>query len=172
KASLEIPKLLSWMAFGDVNAKIKGINEFPKEDVPPLVMTFVSFHTMVGLGMFFIFILALAAYSMYRKNLWENKKLLKVLLWSIPLPVIACQVGWMAAEIGRQPWIVYKLLRTAHAASVTVSAGEILFSIILFGIIYTALLGLYIYLLVKEVKHGPEQIEAKSHHENLELQEA
>ncbi|MDP4191480.1 MAG: cytochrome ubiquinol oxidase subunit I [Bacteroidota bacterium] len=172
KASLEIPKLLSWMAFGDVNAKIKGINEFPKEDVPPLVMTFVSFHTMVGLGMFFIFILALAAYSMYRKNLWENKKLLKVLLWSIPLPVIACQVGWMAAEIGRQPWIVYKLLRTAHAASVTVSAGEILFSIILFGIIYTALLGLYIYLLVKEVKHGPEQIEAKSHHEKLELQEA
>ncbi|MDP4174954.1 MAG: cytochrome ubiquinol oxidase subunit I [Bacteroidota bacterium] len=62
KASLEIPKLLSWMAFGDVNAKVKGINEFPKEDVPPLVMTFVSFHTMVGLGMFFIFILALAAY--------------------------------------------------------------------------------------------------------------
>ncbi|MCU7491120.1 MAG: cytochrome ubiquinol oxidase subunit I [Ignavibacteria bacterium] len=170
-AKIEVPKLLSYMAFGDVNAKVRGINEFPKDEIPPLVMTFVSFHTMVGLGMFMILVLAWAFISMRKNTLWENKKLLKILLWSIPVPVLACQVGWMAAEIGRQPWIVYKLLRTSFAASITVSAGEILFSIIMFGIIYLSLLGLYIFLLAKEVKHGPEELK-KGAPVKLELEEA
>ena len=78
--------------------------------------------------------MTLAAWKIWRGTLWNSPKLLKVLLWSIPLPLIACQLGWIAAEVGRQPWIVYKLLRTSEAASITVSAGEILFSIILFGV--------------------------------------
>jgi cytochrome bd ubiquinol oxidase subunit I len=156
KAKIEISGLLSWLAFGDVNAHIKGINEFPAEDIPPLWLTFVSFHNMVVLGMYFILLMAVAAFYLYRGTLWERPLLLKLMLWSIPLPLIACQLGWIAAEVGRQPWIVYGLLRTSQAASLTVSAAEILFSIVLFGLIYLALGVLYIYLLARKVKQGPE----------------
>ena len=161
KASLEIPGALSWLAFGDPNAPIKGINEFAADDIPPLWLTFVSFHNMVILGMYFILIMFVATWKIYRGTLWGNTKLLKILLWSIPLPLIACQLGWIAAEVGRQPWIVYHLLRTSDATSITVSAGEILFSIILFGLIYLFLGSLYVYLLVKKVQHGPEPENAK-----------
>ena len=161
KASLEIPGVLSWLAFGDPNAPIKGINEFAADDIPPLWLTFVSFHNMVILGMYFILIMFVATWKVYRGTLWGNTKLLKTLLWSIPLPLLACQLGWIAAEVGRQPWIVYHLLRTSDATSITVSAGEILFSIILFGLIYLFLGSLYVYLLVKKVQHGPEPENAK-----------
>lgn len=159
--TIEIPGLLSWLAFGDPKAPIKGINDFPPDEVPPLWLTFVSFHNMVVLGLFFIVVMALAAWKIWRGTLWTSPKLLKVLLWSIPLPLAACQLGWIAAEVGRQPWIVYKLLRTSEAASITVSAGEILFSIILFGVIYLLLGSLYVYLLVKKVKHGPAPLAGK-----------
>ena len=160
-APIEIPGLLSWMAFGDVNAQIKGINEFPYDEVPPLWLTFVSFHNMVILGFFFIAVTGYGSYLLYRKQLWEKKKLLKLFLWSIPLPLAACQLGWIVAEVGRQPWIVYRLLKTTDAVSISVSAGEILFSIILFGVIYLLLGTLYVYLLVKKVQHGPEPLPAR-----------
>jgi cytochrome d ubiquinol oxidase subunit I len=83
------------------------------------------------------------------------------LVFSIPLPIIACQLGWITAEVGRQPWVVYKVMKTADAISLTVSAGEILFSIILFGLIYIFLGALYIFLVVREVKRGPEAGQAK-----------
>ncbi|MCC6396833.1 MAG: cytochrome ubiquinol oxidase subunit I, partial [Bacteroidetes bacterium] len=160
-ATVEIPGLLSWMAFGDPNATIKGINEFPSDEIPPLWLTFVSFHNMVVLGMFFILLTALATFKLWRGTLWESRRILKVMLWSIPLPLAACQLGWITAEVGRQPWIVYKLLRTSEAASITVSAGEILFSIILFGVVYLFLGSLYVYLLVQKVKHGPQPVHGK-----------
>jgi cytochrome bd ubiquinol oxidase subunit I len=159
--TLEIPGLLSWMAFGDPQAPIKGINEFPPEDVPPLWLTFVSFHNMVVLGLYFIAVMGIAAIALWRGKLWTMPRLQKVLLWSIPLPLIACQLGWIAAEVGRQPWIVYKLLRTSQAASITVTAGEILFSLILFGSIYLLLGILYVYLFSKKVQHGPAAAEGK-----------
>lgn len=161
KAPIEIPGLLSWLAFGDINAKVKGINEFPREEIPPLFLTFVSYHNMVLLGMYFIFITALGTFFLWKKKLWGKKKLLKIYVWSIPLPVIACQLGWIAAEVGRQPWIVYKLMKTSEAASITVSAGEILFSIILFGIIYLLLFALFLFILTKEIKHGIEPVNLK-----------
>jgi cytochrome d ubiquinol oxidase subunit I len=152
---VEIPGLLSWLAFGDPNAPIRGINEFPPDEVPPLWLTFVSFHNMVVLGLLFIALMALATFKLWRGTLWESRTLLRVMLWSIPLPLAACQLGWITAEVGRQPWIVYKLLRTSEAASITVSGGDILFSIILFGVIYLFLGSLYVYLLVRKIKHGP-----------------
>ena len=161
KGTVEISGLLSWLAFGDVNAHIKGINEFPADEIPPLWLTFVSFHNMVILGTYFILLMAVAALYLYRGTLWDRPKLLKLMIWSIPLPLIACQLGWIVAEVGRQPWIVYGLLRTSQAASITVTAGEILFSIILFGLVYLALGVLYIYLLVRKVKHGPEPAHGK-----------
>ncbi len=160
-ATVEIPGLLSWMAFGDPHATIKGINEFPADEIPPLWLTFVSFHNMVVLGLFFILLTTIAAVKLWRGTLWDSPKTLKALLWSIPLPLAACQLGWITAEVGRQPWIVYKLLRTSEGASITVSAEEILFSIILFGVVYIFLGSLYVYLLVRKVKHGPPPMPGK-----------
>ncbi len=160
-ATIEIPGLLSWMAFGDPAAHIQGINEFPADEIPPLWLTFVSFHNMVVLGMFFIAVMAFAVFKLYRKTLWDSPKFLRVLMWSIPLPLAACQLGWIATEVGRQPWIVYRLLRTSDAASITVGSGEILFSMILFGLIYIGLGILYIYLLSHKVKQGPAPVDAK-----------
>lgn len=161
KAPIEIPGVLSWLAFGNVNARVRGINEFPKDEIPPLFLTFVSYHNMVILGMYFIFITALSSYFLYKKKLWEQTKLLKVLTWSIPLPLIACQLGWIAAEVGRQPWIVYKLMKTKDAVSITVGAGEILFSIILFGLIYVMLASSFLFFLLKKIKHGPDPVSVK-----------
>ena len=158
KVPIEIPGLLSWMAFGDFKAKIKGINEFPRENIPPLFMTFVSYHNMVALGMYFVSIMALAAFLLYKKKLFENKIILKAFVWSIPLPLVAIQLGWIAAEVGRQPWIVYHLMKTKDAVSFTVSSGELLFSIIVFALIYLFLGAIFLTLLIKKIKLGPELI--------------
>jgi cytochrome d ubiquinol oxidase subunit I len=157
---MEIPGMLSWLVYGDVNTTVKGLNEFAPENRPPFIFTFISFHSMVALGTYFIALMLTALLQMRRNKLWKNKWLLRVILWSIPLPLAACQLGWITAEVGRQPWIVYHLLRTSEAYSATVTASEIGFSIILFGIIYLLLGILYIYILVREVKHGPQQTSA------------
>ena len=159
KAKIEIPNLLSYLAFGDANARVQGINEFPQNDLPPLFITFVSYHNMVALGMLFILLTTLGTIQLYRKKLWDSKKLLRIFIWAIPFPVLACELGWVSAEVGRQPWIVYHVMRTQDAVSTSLVPGDVLFSIILFFLIYALIGILYIYLLVKEIKHGPESIE-------------
>ncbi len=161
KAKIEIPGLLSWLAFGDLNAKVQGINDFPPNDLPPLFITFVSYHNMVVLGMLFILLMMIATYLLKKNKLWDTKILLKMFVWAIPLPVIACELGWIAAEVGRQPWIVYNVMRTSDAVSRNVPAGDVLFSIILFAFVYLLIGSLYLYLLVKEIKHGPEPVAIK-----------
>jgi cytochrome d ubiquinol oxidase subunit I len=156
KASIKVPGLLSWMVYGDVDAEVQGIDAFPENERPPLFLTFVSFHNMVILGSLFILMTGLGVLQLIRKRLFETRWLLKAFLWAMPLPVIACELGWIAAEVGRQPWVVYRLLRTDEAASITVSSGEIIFSIVLFSLIYVLLGSVYIYLFVRKVKHGPE----------------
>ena len=157
--TIEVPGVLSWLAFGDANAPIRGIEDFPEDEVPQgaeLWFSFVSFHNMVALGSLFVLITGLGMLFLWRKTITEKKWWLKVFFFAIPLPILACQFGWIAAEVGRQPWIVYGELKTADAASVTVGAGEILFSMILFGLIYACLGCLWLFLLSKKVKHGPE----------------
>jgi cytochrome d ubiquinol oxidase subunit I len=156
KAKVEIRGLLSWLAFGDINTRIRGIEEFPPDDRPPLWLTFVSFHNMVVLGMYFIAAMAWGAWLIRRGTLWDSRRYLALLIVSIPLPLAACQLGWMAAEVGRQPWIVYQLLRTQDAVSASVPAGDVLFSLVLFTALYLLLGALYVYLLVREIRHGPE----------------
>jgi cytochrome bd ubiquinol oxidase subunit I len=155
KAKIEIRGLLSWMAFGDINAPIRGITDFPPDDRPPLWLTFVSFHNMVVLGMYFIAAMGFGVWQLRRGRLWEGRRFLKLLIISIPLPLAACELGWMAAEVGRQPWIVYHLLRTSDAASTSVPAGDVLFSMLLGGLLYLTLGALYVFLLVREIRHGP-----------------
>ena len=156
KTKVEIPGLLSYLAFGNVDAHVQGINQFPRENWPPLFITFVSFHTMTALGFFFIALMGLAAYRLIRGRLYEDRWLLKVLVWSVPLPLLAIQLGWITAEVGGQPWIVYKLLRTSEGASPTVSAQEIGFSLTLFSVIYMALLAAWLFLMIRKAKEEPK----------------
>ena len=155
KAAVEIPGMLSYMAFGSMSERVRGIDEFPVENRPPLWLTFVSFHNMVLLGVWFIALMGWAAVRLFTGKIWEDRLLLKALMWSIPLPVAACQLGWVAAEVGRQPWIVYGLLRTNAAHSPTVTAGEVAFSLALFGLIYLALGALWLVMMVKKAKMVP-----------------
>lgn len=157
KLAVEVPKLLSLMAHNDPNAEVKGLNSFPPENHPPLALTFISFHSMVMLGSWFILLMAVAAWQLRRGRLWNDRLVLRALLWSMPLPVIACELGWIAAEVGRQPWVVYGLLRTSQAHSPTVTASEILFSLVMFGMVYALLFALWFFLMRKHACGSPDQ---------------
>jgi cytochrome d ubiquinol oxidase subunit I len=161
RAALEIPGMLSWMTYYDADAEIAGLDDFPERDRPPVLLPFASFHAMVVLGLYFIGVTGLASLLLRRRKPGGQRWLLRLLVLSIPLPVLACECGWIAAEVGRQPWIVYRLLRTSDAASPTVSPAQILLSIVLFGLVYLALGALYVWLVVREVKHGPGPAAAK-----------
>lgn len=154
--AIGIPDLLSWIAFGDSKATVQGLADFPKEDRPPVLPTFVSFRLMVGLGGLFV-LLAFWALLQHRRES-PSPLLLKALVWNIPLPYLALMLGWAVAEIGRQPWIVYGLMRTSDAVS-PVPADSIAVSLTAFAVVY-ALLGLLdIYLLRKFAIKGPEALE-------------
>ncbi len=151
-----IPGMLSWLAFGEMDHYVAGMEDFPEDERPPMVITFLSFHAMVGLGSFFIGFTSLGILLLICKRLYGAWWYLWLLVLAIPLPLAACEVGWITAEVGRQPWVVYRLLRTADAFSTNVSGGEILFSIIMFGLIYLVLGALYLFILVRKVRRGPE----------------
>ncbi len=152
------PKLLSLFVFGDTNAEILGLKEFPVDERPPVLVTFGVYHIMIGLGVYFILISFIGIYLLVRKKLINTKWYLFVLLFSIPLPHIANETGWLAAEIGRQPWAVYGILKTSDAASKVVPAGQILFTLIMFILIYSILFYAFIKLMLKIVKKGPAKI--------------
>ncbi|MFZ3104701.1 MAG: cytochrome ubiquinol oxidase subunit I [Smithella sp.] len=150
-----IPKGLSFLYNFDWNSEIKGLNDFPKEDWPPVNFVFQNYHIMVGAGMLMIALGLLGAYLLWRGKLYENKPYLFILPFLIPLPHIAHETGWIAAEVGRQPWIIYKLMKTADAASVVVTTGEIAFSLIMFCLIYLLLAAMFIKIFLKIVQKGP-----------------
>jgi len=157
---LKWPGFLSFLIYGDFDAPVKGINNFPEDELPPIQLPFQGYHVMVAFGMAFIGIAFVTWFLMWRKKLWDNKLWLFVLLVSIILPHLANLGGWIAAEVGRQPWAVYKVLRTADAISKpeVVTYESVMFSLIMFSVIYIILMILFIFLLVKKVKHGPEPI--------------
>ncbi|MDT0556177.1 cytochrome ubiquinol oxidase subunit I [Patiriisocius hiemis] len=153
---LKIPGGLSFLIDQDFDAPVTGLNAFPEEDRPGQVnAVFQFYHIMIAIGMFFIVLTLYASYLWWRKKLFDKRWLLKVFVWSVLLAQIANQVGWFAAEMGRQPWVVYGHLRTSEAFSQAVSANQILFSLILFFVVYALLLFLFLYLLNKKIKHGP-----------------
>jgi cytochrome d ubiquinol oxidase subunit I len=152
KDAIEIPGMLSWIAFGNSRDEVLGLDRFKPEDRPPLRVTFITFHLMVALGTLFILVTALGLLLWWRKRLINTKPFLLLLMLCIPLPVIGCELGWMASEMGRQPWVVYGLLRTQNATSLNLNAGEILFSLLLFSGIYAGLFTVYITLICREIK--------------------
>ncbi|HIC31271.1 MAG TPA: cytochrome ubiquinol oxidase subunit I, partial [Flavobacteriaceae bacterium] len=135
-----IPGGLSFLVHQDFNEPITGLNAFPEDEIPTQVnAVFQFYHIMISIGMFFIGLTLYASYLWWRGKLFEKKWLLKIFAFSVLLPQIANQAGWFAAEMGRQPWVVYGHLKTSQAFSQEVSANQILFSLILFFVVYAIL---------------------------------
>lgn len=150
-----LPGILSFLGFHDFNAEVKGLKDIPKNERPPVLPTFIGFRTMVGIGALLII---LAIYGWFRRNkLTQSPLYLKMMLFAIPLPYIAMEAGWVVAEVGRQPWIVYGILKTAEAAS-PIAGSQVLFSLIGFIAVYGLLGAIGFYLMVTYIKKGPAPV--------------
>lgn len=147
-----LPGVLSLLAYHDVNATVKGLKDFPKEDRPPVTLTFLAFRLMIGLGFLFPVLTLWAWWKRHR--LLESPRLLKVMLFSIPLPYLALQAGWTVTEVGRQPWVVYGVMRTSDAVS-PIAAPQVAVSLTAFIVVYS-LLGLIAFaLMARYARRGP-----------------
>ena len=159
---LPIPNMVSLLAKHDPQATVQGLKDFPASQRPPVALTFISFRLMVGFAALFV-LLSVLGYVYSRRDVLETKPwFLKIMLLSIPLPYIACQLGWLVAEVGRQPWIVYGLMKTSDAVSQNVTAGQAAASLAGFVLFYSLLAVVDIYLLVKISKKGPAEEKGQS----------
>jgi cytochrome d ubiquinol oxidase subunit I len=149
----KIPGALSMLAYHSSQATVKGLKDFPKEDRPPVALTFVAFRIMVGLG--FLFVLLTVVGWFKRRKLEASPGYLKIMLYAIPLPYIALQAGWIVTEVGRQPWIVYGLMRTKDAVS-PIATSQVAISLVAFILVYSALGAIAFYLIGKQARLGPE----------------
>lgn len=153
-----IPGGLSFLVHQDFDANITGLNAFDVKDRPSQVNAIFQFyHIMISIGMLLILLTLYATYLWWRGTLFDQKWLMKIFAVSVLLPQIANQAGWFASEMGRQPWIVYGHLRTSDGFSQEVSSQQVIFSIILFGVLYLLLFILFLYSLNKKIKHGPTE---------------
>ncbi len=166
KYGVAIPGLLSYLVHLDPAQPVTGLDAFPPEDRPPVGLTFQSFRLMVALGLLMILLTLVATLLLWRERLFAQRWLLRIFVVAIVAPMAANQLGWIAAEVGRQPWVVYPApdvpgsgLRTAEASSRAVDATEVLISMILVGFIYAALLAVWLFVLDKKIKAGPESPE-------------
>ncbi len=153
---IEVPKMLTFLIHGDFKTPVTGLHAFNKEDRPPVNIVFQFYHLMIAVGMSLIALSVVLVFLWWKNKLFDYALILKISIASVLLPQIGNQVGWFAAEIGRQPWIVYGLLRTSEGLSKNVKEEQILFSLILFGFIYALLFVLFIFLLDQKIKHGPD----------------
>ncbi len=159
-----VPKMLSFLTYRRWNANVRGLDAFQTNDWPYNVpLLYYSYHIMVGLGTIFIAITVLATLLLWRKRLFQARWMLWILLLALPFPYIANTAGWMTAELGRQPWLIYGLLRTADGYSRTVSAGNGMFTLLGFMGMYTVLGILFLFLVRREIEIGPASTAALSH---------
>ncbi|HEU4439997.1 MAG TPA: cytochrome ubiquinol oxidase subunit I, partial [Methylomirabilota bacterium] len=151
-----IPWALSFLAYGTFHAGVKGLDEFPHDVWPDNIeLLYYAFHIMSGIGTILTAIALLAVLLAWRGRLERSRPMLWVLMLAFPLPYIANTVGWMTAELGRQPWLVYGLFRTAAGASPTVHSGTVVFTLMGFSGLYLALGILFLFLIGREIAHGP-----------------
>lgn len=157
---IHIPRMLSFLTHYRWQAEVKGLDAFPREFWPDNIpLLYYSYHIMVGLGTIFILIMALSTFLLKNDKLFSTNWLLWILMLAFPFPYVANTTGWMTAELGRQPWVVYGLMRTKSGLSPMVSAGNSLFTLLGFMGMYTLLGLLFLFLVIREVNHGP----AKQH---------
>jgi cytochrome d ubiquinol oxidase subunit I len=151
------PAVLSFLAYGSFGATVKGLDAFPRNEWPDNIeLLYYAYHVMVGLGTLLFAVMAGAALLLWRGRLERTRPVLWILMLSFPFPYIATTAGWMTAELGRQPWLVYGLLRTADGTSPRVSAGSVAFTTLGYLGLYT-LVGLaFLFLVARAIARGPE----------------
>ena len=154
---IAIPGALSLLTHANTAAPVTGLRDIPADERPPVHFTFQLYHLMIAVGGALLALAAWAVWALWRGKLEDSRLLLGCLTLSVLGPQIANQAGWWAAEVGRQPWIVYKLLRTSDALSKVVQANQVLASIIMFSVIYVLLFGVFIFLLNHKIQHGPDE---------------
>jgi cytochrome bd ubiquinol oxidase subunit I len=154
---VKMPGMLSWLVHGDREAPVTGLNSFERSDRPPVNVTFQCYHGMVAIGMGLMALSVAGLFYWWRGKLLQSRWLLWLFVFSVLGPQLANQLGWFTAEIGRQPWIVYGLLRTSDGLSKVVSGQQIIGSLIMFSFIYMLLFSLFIYLLHQKISHGPDE---------------
>ncbi|MDY0301091.1 MAG: cytochrome ubiquinol oxidase subunit I [Trichlorobacter sp.] len=152
-----VPKALSFMAFKDFNAEVTGLNDIHPDLRPMVTPVFISFRTMAGIGTFMIIVSLAAVFLSRRENFPSCKAFLILMVASIPAPYLAQQTGWLVAELGRQPWVVYGVMKTADAVSKSITVSQVLLSLAGFTVLYGLLGIIDIYLLVKYAKLGPDK---------------
>ena len=148
-----IPGLLSFLGHHNFNAEIRGLKDFPKDERPPVLLTFLAFRGMLVLGIYFVLMMVIGVWKY--KRLLESPGYLKLMLYSIPLPYIAIQLGWMVAEVGRQPWIVYGMMKTSDAVS-PIATSQVATTLIGFILVYGLLGAVGYYLIFKYARKGPQ----------------
>jgi len=182
--NVAVPGGLSFLVHEDSTRPVVGLDRFRPEDRPPVLPTYLSYHVMVGLGMAFIDLTLLGSLLHWRGRLFQTRWLMWVFVFAVVGPLIANQLGWVAAEVGRQPWIVHppvkwtadgdvvvgadgvvvydenQGLRSANAVSPAVSASQVLGSLIVFGFLCLALLATWLFVLDRKIRHGPEPVGA------------
>ncbi len=156
---IEIPRALSFLTYRRWEAVVPGLDSFPRDQWPDNIpLLYFSYHIMVGLGTIFIAIMLISVFLLWKRKLFTARWMLWILLLSLPFPYIANTAGWMTAELGRQPWLVYGLMRTADGYSKTVSAGNGTFTLLGFMGMYTVLGILFLFLVHREIQHGPSEM--------------
>jgi cytochrome bd ubiquinol oxidase subunit I len=151
-----LPRALSYLIYQNWNAEVKGLEAFPERNWPDNIpLLYYCYHVMVGLGTIFIAIMVVAAFLLWRSRLYGSRWMLWILMLAMPFPFLANTAGWLVAELGRQPWLAYGLLRTSEGVSPQLSSGNVLFTLIGFAGMYLIIGLLYILLIVREVDHGP-----------------
>ena len=166
-SGVKIPGGLSFLLHNNFTTPVKGLNAFPVADRPKQVNAiFQVYHIMIAIGMIIIGLTLFGMFLWWRGKLFKYKWLMAVFSFSVLLPQLGNQVGWFSAEMGRQPWVVYGLLRTSDALSKSVRSNQVMFSLILFTFIYTVLFALFIYLLNKKIRHGFDEITTEDLPEN------
>jgi cytochrome bd ubiquinol oxidase subunit I len=160
-----IPNMLSGLAKLDPHAEIKGMDEFPGK-TPPVQIVFQSWHLMVGLGMLFVLIMLVAAWLLWRRRLAYHRWFLWIMVIAVPLPWAAIMLGWITAEVGRQPWVVYNLMRTSAGASPTVTAWQVAASLGVFALIYALLFIAWAWVMTSFVRKGPERVPVELPHDS------
>lgn len=154
---IKMHDMLSWLLYFNPKHAVIGLDQFKRSDWPPVNPVFQSYHLMVGIGMGLIFVSLLGVFFWWRGSLHKQRWLLWIFVFSVAGPELANELGWFSAEVGRQPWIVYGILRTSQGVSPHLPAGQVLASIIMFGLVYLMLGVLFIFLLNRKIQHGPQE---------------
>jgi cytochrome d ubiquinol oxidase subunit I len=153
-----VPGFLSFLAYGTFHANVAGLDHFPRDTWPDTIeLLYYAFHVMAGLGTIFIVTMAAAAALEWRGELARSRSMLWLLMLAFPFPYIATSCGWLTAELGRQPWVIYGLMRTSAASSTNVPTGDVTFTTLGFMGLYFVVGVVYLYMIGREISHGPKE---------------